>query len=99
MNQYINITPIFAKTVEGQRVQLTKGVIYVGGFDFATYEETGRPQAFLKVSVEGRPTRVILDDTVLINNFRFLKFAKDENWYAPAEPVKRPRIKKKVDKK
>ena len=29
-----------------------------------------------------------------LNNFKFLKFAKDENWYAPAEVVKRPRIKK-----
>lgn len=94
MNQYININPVIAKTVEGQRVRFIKGVTYIGGFDFATYEETGRPQAFLRVSVGGRLTCVILDDTVLINNFRFLRFTKDENWYAPAEPVKRPRIKK-----
>jgi hypothetical protein len=94
MNQYININPVIAKTVEGQRVRFIKGVTYIGGFDFDTYEVTGRPQAFLRVSVGGRLTRVVLDDTVLINNFRFLQFSKDEMLYAPVETVKRPRIKK-----
>lgn len=94
MNQYINIIPITARTAEGQRVKFVKGQIYVGGFDFSTYEATGRPQAFLRVSVEGRLTKVVFTDSTLINNFRFLKFTTDDMVYAPVQLVKRPRIKK-----